>query len=142
MSRAHTLTVALTIAPLSLLGGCFMSGTSAGHGVVIGTAGAPSAGELRIFMRGEAPGAAFDEIAIVQAQSMGCEGGRPGILKVLSDEARAVGANGMIEVNINDQYADKDPNCGAFLASATAVRFTAAVSASDDVTTHSAGQKD
>jgi uncharacterized protein YbjQ (UPF0145 family) len=60
----------------------------------------------------------------VQAKSSWGDDGRAAILQALEREARAVGANGVIDVRIDDTYAKPDhPEQGWFLASGVAVHF-------------------
>ena len=122
---------AVLLATLALVGGCFFTGAKHSQGVLIGTARAPSQGAVRLVMHGDELSEPYEEIAIVQAKSSFNVDGRPAILAALESEARAVGANGVIEVRVNDNYADpNDPEQGWFLASGVAVYFETSTSES------------
>ena len=139
MKRARMTLAVASLAALQLLGGCFFSsGLPWTHSGLIGTPRAPSQGPIRVVMHGEAIPGAYEEIALLQVQSDGGEGTRQSSLEALQNEARKVGANGLIEVLFNETYAVKDhPNDGYFLASAVAVYFGDAAAALAEPTAES-----
>jgi uncharacterized protein YbjQ (UPF0145 family) len=124
MTRARGSAVAASLIAATLLGGCVFTGAEHSQRALIGNARVPSQGPVRVVLRGETVTERYDEIAIVQAKSSWDDDGRAAILEALKREARAVGANGVIEVRIDDTYAKADdPEQGWFLASGVAVRF-------------------